>query len=161
MVSTSIFPTLPGNSFLGEDMPFFLPVVKLSRFVSRNPLFQILSFKFIWHFSLSCDWLFGDCSQEALRDLQEFVQSRQPGTLGGSMGGCRLFLMTICTPHHWRCFFLSWLKAMKKNKWVENLTADTLNLGGGFSYFLFSSLLGEDSHFDYIIFFKWGVIATN
>ena len=30
-----------------------------------------------------------------------------------------------------------------------------LLLGGGFKDFLFSSLLGEDSHFDYIIFFKW------
>ena len=29
------------------------------------------------------------------------------------------------------------------------------SLGGGFTYFLFSSLLGEDFHFDYIIFFKW------
>jgi len=34
-------------------------------------------------------------------------------------------------------------------------------LGGGFKYFLFSPpLLGEDSHFDYIIFFKW-VETTN
>ena len=35
-----------------------------------------------------------------------------------------------------------------------------LLLGGGFKDFLFSSLLGEDSHFDYIIFFKW-VETTN
>ena len=28
-------------------------------------------------------------------------------------------------------------------------------LGGGFRYVLFSSLFGEDSHFDYIIFFRW------
>ena len=27
-------------------------------------------------------------------------------------------------------------------------------LGGGFKYFLFSPLFGEDSHFDYLIFFK-------
>ena len=33
-------------------------------------------------------------------------------------------------------------------------------LGGGFKYFLCSPLLGEDSHFDYIIFFK-GVETTN
>ena len=29
------------------------------------------------------------------------------------------------------------------------------NLGGGFRYFLFSPLVGEDSHFYYIIFFRW------
>ena len=33
-------------------------------------------------------------------------------------------------------------------------------LGGGFKYFVFSPLFGEDSHFDYIIFFKW-VETTN
>ncbi len=33
-------------------------------------------------------------------------------------------------------------------------------LVGGFKYFLFSPLFGEDSHFDYIIFFKW-VETTN
>ena len=31
-------------------------------------------------------------------------------------------------------------------------------LGGGFKYFLFSSLFGQDSHFDY--FFNW-VETTN
>ena len=33
-------------------------------------------------------------------------------------------------------------------------------LGGGFKHFVFSPLFGEDSHFDYIIFFK-GVETTN
>ena len=33
-------------------------------------------------------------------------------------------------------------------------------LDGGFKDFLFSPLLGEDSHFDYIMFFK-GVETTN
>ena len=33
-------------------------------------------------------------------------------------------------------------------------------LGVGFKYFLFSPLFGEDSHVDYIIFFK-GVETTN
>ena len=35
-----------------------------------------------------------------------------------------------------------------------------LCLGGGFKYFLFSPLFGEDSHFDYILFFRW-VETTN
>ena len=34
------------------------------------------------------------------------------------------------------------------------------SLGGGFTYFLYSPLFGEDSHFDYVIFFKW-VETTN
>ena len=34
------------------------------------------------------------------------------------------------------------------------------NLGGGFKKSLFSSLFGEDFHFDYIIFCKW-VETTN
>ena len=33
-------------------------------------------------------------------------------------------------------------------------------LGGGFKYFLFSSLFGEMIQFDYIIFFRW-VETTN
>ena len=35
-----------------------------------------------------------------------------------------------------------------------------IKLGGGFKYFFISPLFGEDSHFDYIIFFK-GVETTH
>ena len=35
-----------------------------------------------------------------------------------------------------------------------------ISIGGGFKYFLFSPLFWEDSHFDYIIFFRW-VETTN
>ena len=37
---------------------------------------------------------------------------------------------------------------------------DSEKLGGGFKYLLFSPLFGEDSQFDYIIFFRW-VETTN
>ena len=35
------------------------------------------------------------------------------------------------------------------------------NLGGGFKHFLFSPLLGEDFHFDYLICFRWVGSTTN
>ena len=35
---------------------------------------------------------------------------------------------------------------------INGLSIHGLSIGGGFKYFLFSSLLGEDSHFDEHIF---------
>ena len=46
---------------------------------------------------------------------------------------------------------------LKEEPKITNLL---LILGGGFKYFLCSSLLGEDSNFDYIIFFRWRVETT-
>ena len=49
-----------------------------------------------------------------------------------------------------RCWWFNLFEKFRSNS----------DLDGGFKYFLFSSLFGEDSHFDYIIFFRW-VETTN
>ena len=45
----------------------------------------------------------------------------------------------------------------KKNQTItQHVWNNVNNLGGGFKYVSFSPLFGEDSHFDYIIFFQMG-----
>ena len=59
-------------------------------------------------------------------------------------------------PHHW---MISVRWGDPKWKLCMNVAACDIDLGGGFKYFLCSSLLGEDSHFDKY-FLKW-VETTN
>ena len=99
-------------------------------------------------------------------------------TIHGSSGvRCRSYSSSaICSDDPKRifcfgCFLQAFLTTMREagtkkwkgNKsnwagWIMVVNTNSFfpdNLGGGFKYFAFSPLFAEDSHFDYIIFFKW------
>ena len=76
-----------------------------------------------------------------------------------------LYIFGNYSPYHWMCIHAILVCALLVEimnfgyvLWNQTQKTKRLNpllyLGGGFKYFLFSPLFGEDSQFDYIVFFN-------